>query len=55
MRKILLFFAILLSFPHLVKAQCASNCIFTVLGLPAIPPSELEIPGVPIGQLYILQ
>jgi hypothetical protein len=48
MKKFLLLFAILLSFTHLVKAQCSPNFLFTVLGLPGVYPPELAIPGVPM-------
>ena len=48
MKKFLLLFAILLSFTHLVKAQCTPNSLFTALGLPGIYPPELAIPGIPM-------
>ena len=48
MRKCLLLFVILLSFTHLVKAQCSPNFLFTVLGLPGVYPPELAIPGIPM-------
>ena len=48
MKKFLLLFAILLSFTHLVKAQCTPNSLFTALGLPGIYPPELAIPDIPM-------
>ena len=48
MKKFLLLFAILLSFTHLVKAQCSPNFLFTILGLPGVYPPELAISGVPM-------
>ena len=47
-KSLLLLFAILLSFTHLVKAQCTPNSLFTALGLPGIYPPELAIPGIPM-------
>ena len=48
MKKFLIFFAILLSFTHLVKAQCTPNSLFTVLGLPGVYPPELAILSIPM-------
>jgi len=60
MKKFLLLFAILLSFTHLVIAQCTPNSLFSSLGLPGVYPPELPISGVPmvgvsdgiVGSLY---
>jgi len=38
----------LLSFTHLVKAQCSPNSLFTVLGLPGVYPPEIPISSVPM-------
>jgi hypothetical protein len=48
MRKTILLFTILLSFPHLVYTQCSPNSLFSALGLPGVYPPEIPIPGVPI-------
>ena len=48
MKKFLLLFAILLSFTHLVIAQCTPNSVFSSLGLPGVYPPELPISGVPM-------
>jgi len=48
MKKSLLLFAILLSFTHLVKAQCTPNSLFGLLGLPGVYPPELAIPSIPM-------
>ena len=48
MKKFLLLFAILLSFTHLVIAQCTPNSLFSSLGLPGVYPPELPISGVPM-------
>jgi len=48
MKRVLLLFAILLSFSHLVKAQCTSNSLFSSLGLPGVYPPEVPISGVPM-------
>ena len=48
MKKTLLLFTILLSFTHLVNAQCSPNSLFTALGLPGVYPPEIPIPGLPI-------
>jgi hypothetical protein len=60
MKKFLLLFVILLSFTHLVIAQCTPNSLFSSLGLPGVYPPELPISGVPmvgvsdgiVGSLY---
>jgi len=48
MKKFLLLFAILLSFTHLVKAQCTPNSLFSSLGFPGVYPPEIPISGVPM-------
>ena len=48
MKKFLLLFAILLSFTHLVKAQCTPNSLFSSLGFPGVYPPEIPIPGLPM-------
>ena len=48
MKKLLIFFAISLSFTHVVKAQCSPNALFTLLGLPGVYPPELLIPSIPM-------
>jgi len=48
MKKFLLIFAILLSFTHLVKAQCTPNSLFSSLGLLGVYPPEIPISGVPM-------
>ena len=48
MRKTILLFTILLSFPHLVYTQCSPNSLFSALGLPGVYPPEFPIPGLPI-------
>jgi len=48
MRKILLLFAVVLSFTLLVEAQCSPNFLFTSLGLSGVYPPELPISGVPM-------
>ena len=48
MKKTILLFTILLSFPHLFYAQCSPNSLFSALGLPGVYPPEIPIPGLPI-------
>jgi len=48
MKFFLLLFTILLSFTHLVKAQCSPNSLFSSLGLPGVYPPEIPISGVPM-------
>jgi len=48
MKKILLLLTILISFTHIVNAQCSPNSLFTALGFPGVYPPELPVSGVPM-------
>ena len=48
MKKTILLFTILLSFTHLVKAQCTPNSLFSSLGLPGVYPPDIPISGLPM-------
>jgi len=52
MKKTLLLFTILLSFAHLVDAQCSPNSLFTTLGLPGVYPPEIPVSGVPMVGIF---
>jgi len=52
MKKTLLLFTILLSFAHLVNAQCSPNSLFTTLGLPGVYPPEIPVSGVPMVGIF---